>query len=261
MTSRAFVVERLNWPPAAQKKSKNFIRLPGATRVACFDDFAAAEADCRRREAEAQAGVNPFAFGGPALHYQTSLDDGRLRDWVMDAGLDPPKPGPDCWRVWWDRHSPAMSDLQKAKVWEALDKIRFFRVVEGSARVAFMAVRVHWAYNDEFFYRSADAVEPVRAFSTRDKAEEYCRQQERKLRVEYNPFDINGHEWECWTSLSQVEFRRRVEALGLETPAGPYDYVWCDWWDSRMTAAQRQGVWDLCDKAHFFEVTEVELPG
>jgi hypothetical protein len=130
MTGRAFVVERINWVPTGKHFSKCFHLLPGAVRVACFDDAATAETDCRRREAEARAEVNPFTCGGPALHYLTSLDEGRLRDWLLDAGLAPPEPGVDWWR-WWEWESATMTDVQQAKVWEALDKVRFFPAIPG----------------------------------------------------------------------------------------------------------------------------------
>jgi hypothetical protein len=262
MSGRTFVVERINWAPKGDRR-KSFLLLPGATRVACFDDADAAEADCRRREAEARAAANPFAYGGPALHYQTSFDEGRLRDWLLDAGLEPPGKGGAAWRAWWDRHSPSMTELQRARVWQALDKIRFFRVVEGSARVVFVVVEVHWAYNDQEFYRGADAVAPVQAYTSRDKAEAVCRRREREARLRYNPFEMNScGRWEAWTSLPREEFRRRVEALGLTPPdEDRFDSDWSDWWHTDMTTAQRQGVWDLIDRAAFFEVAEVELPG
>jgi hypothetical protein len=97
----------------------------------------------------------------------------------------------------------------------------------------------------------------VRAFTSREKAEEFPRQRERKVRVNYNPFDMNGWGWEAWTSMPQEEFRRRVEAPGLTPPDGEWD---SEWWDGRWTEAQRQGVWDLIDKISFCEVAEVELP-
>src|SRR5262245_60248717 len=133
-----FVIERLNWRPyeepgyqpsaRARRKNGAMARLPGSERVAGFDDIDEAEADCRRREEEGRQGVNPFACGGP-LCYQSSLDEGRLRDWVIDAGLTPPPAGEKGgWRRWWDEHQEGMTDLQKSRVWEALDKVRFFKV-------------------------------------------------------------------------------------------------------------------------------------
>src|SRR5262245_10451326 len=121
MTARRHhVVERLNWRAydepgyrpkgRAERKIGARTLLPGSERVACFDDPHEAEADCRRREAEARRGVNPFACGA-AFCYLSSLDEGRLSDWVQDAGLTPPeRPGLDAWRDWWDDREPRMSE-------------------------------------------------------------------------------------------------------------------------------------------------------
>ena len=42
------------------------------------------------QEAALRARANPFTCGGPALHYQSSLDEDRLNDWLIDHGLTPP---------------------------------------------------------------------------------------------------------------------------------------------------------------------------
>jgi hypothetical protein len=62
----------------------------------------------------------------------TSLPEGPLRDWLLDAGLTPPK-----WKLnpvvlsgWWDHHAEEMTELQCDKVWEALDRLRFYTVVD-----------------------------------------------------------------------------------------------------------------------------------
>ena len=51
---------------------------------------------------------------------------------LLDAGLSPPK-----WKLnpvvlsgWWDQHAEAMTELQRDKVWEALDRVRFYEIVE-----------------------------------------------------------------------------------------------------------------------------------
>jgi hypothetical protein len=105
---RHFVVERLNWRPCegpvlsvlqGRRKVAGWARLPGSERVACFDDADKADADCCRREEEFRREVNPFSFD-TALCYLTSLDEGRLRDWLLDAGLTPPQAsGQAAWRA------------------------------------------------------------------------------------------------------------------------------------------------------------------
>jgi len=34
------------------------------------------------------------------------------------------------WRDWWDQNRETMSEHQRELVWEALDKVRFFEIVE-----------------------------------------------------------------------------------------------------------------------------------
>ena len=108
--------------------------------VKLFADWHRAESFRRQKEQESRAEVNPFAyrvpqqpFGEPCLEDHTSFDAARFHDWLLDAGLEPPAPdakGNANWPAWWDERAPHMTDLQKAKVWEALDKVRFYEVVE-----------------------------------------------------------------------------------------------------------------------------------
>jgi hypothetical protein len=289
---RHFVVERLNWRlceesgPFTRAKPKviSWARLPGAERVAGFDDIGAADADCRRREEALRRQVNPFACGS-ALCYLSSLDEGRLRDWMLDAGLTPPEAeGLDAWPAWWERAAPAMTDLQRAKAWEALDRLQFFRVVESSRRVLFVVAGAYWRYNDEYYYRQSDGLDeyyyrqsdgltPYKAFRSREAAEAEQAEMEAYSRYEMdwgggsglNPFQINGLDhWEAWSSLPQAEAVERVEALGLPPP-GPGQWGdtldWENWWDQAdMTPSQRDAVWDLLDRNRFWEVIEVEVP-
>src|SRR5262245_4085326 len=124
-----YVVQRLEWRATREGQ---FLRLPGRTALVSFSDADEAEAECRRREEEAQAKVNPFTCDGPSLHTKTSLDEDRLHDWVLDAGLTPPrktKAGRN-WAAWWKKVARRLTTVQRAKMWEAFDRLRFFEVVE-----------------------------------------------------------------------------------------------------------------------------------
>ncbi len=132
MSSRSFVVERLNWQPASEEygSRKKWAWMPGAARVACFADAASAEADCSRRESERRGEVNPFTCGG-SMHERSSLDEPRLCDWLLDAGLEPPEPdeyGHANWSDWWEGARPTKE--QERAVWEIFDKVAFYEVVE-----------------------------------------------------------------------------------------------------------------------------------
>src|SRR5688500_14991541 len=79
-------------------------RLPAKFPVASFASDDEARAECLRLERKARKGVNPFTMGGPALFYQTSLDAGRLNDWLLDRGVKPQArhaAGHAAWRGWW----------------------------------------------------------------------------------------------------------------------------------------------------------------
>jgi len=268
---RHLVVERLNWRPCeaeapARRKAGSWARLPGGERVASFGDADEADADCRRREEEFRREVNPFACG-TALCYLTSLDEGRLRDWLLDAGLTPPqKSGLGAWQAWWERTAPTMNDAQRGKVWEALDRLRFFRVVESSRQVLFMVAGAYWKYNDEYYYRETDGLTPYKAFRTREAAEAELADMEDFARneMDMHPFQINGLcHWEAWSTLPEAEAVKRVEALGLPPPGPGYGDTlgWEEWWDQTdMDSIQSEAVWDLLDKIRFWEVIEVEVP-
>jgi hypothetical protein len=142
-----FVVQRLNW----QRYDTGLARLPGSTRLRSFKRRANAERDRDQRERAARACVNPFTCGGPALHYQTSLDAGRLHDWLLDAGIEPPAAngGKVDWAGWWQRTHEQLTEAQHDRVWEALDRVRFFEVVERPGRpLGYAVVRINWNYND-----------------------------------------------------------------------------------------------------------------
>lgn len=71
----------------------------------------------------------------------TSLPEPIFADWLLDCYLTPPirktgaeKPG-RVWADWWDAHAPQMTDYQHSRVWQALDKLRFFEVVETELEV------------------------------------------------------------------------------------------------------------------------------
>lgn len=143
-----------------------------------------------------RAKVNPFSCGGPALHYQSHLDAGRLRDWLLDAGIDPP-PADELidWHTWYE--SAQFRAPQRAAVWQALDRVRFFRVVErpASARTAFVVMHREWDYNDEWYFSTE--VKPVEAYSTREKAEAVRQRRERVARQSWEGagLEVNSLRW------------------------------------------------------------------
>jgi hypothetical protein len=178
-----YVVSRLNW----RRTPAGFVRLPGEVRVASFDTIEEAEAERRRREADAREQVNPFA-SGLAPYEQTSLPPGIFRDWLLDAGIEPP-PEPTsslAWAAWWQKQSPTWSDDQRARAWEALDKTRFFAVEERPRRpVVYAVVEVVWGYNDEWHYADGEGGDVVKVYRDRKRAEAECAELNRVNRARW----------------------------------------------------------------------------
>ena len=125
--TRLYLVEKLVW------QSGGGVHYPGegAEPLRAFLDAGRAEEYCRQHEEAAWKGLNPFTCG-TKLAERTSLDGGRLRDWMLDIGLEPPagKFNGAQWRQWFARVQATLTPVQKFKVREGLDRVHFFRVVE-----------------------------------------------------------------------------------------------------------------------------------
>ena len=129
----------------------------------------------------------------------------------------------------------------------------------------YVVMRYDWDYNDEFYYRSSDG-EGLKAFRNRSQAEAYRMEQERQARDGVNPFEMNELTLDAVTSLSGQELVSRLRAAGIEAPAIPEDddglCELMEWWvtaEDELTDVQKDLVWDLLDKARFFEVVEMEM--
>ena len=208
-----FVVARINWRVAGE--SGAFVRLPGETRVAAFADAPHAETDRAAREAEARKLVNPFRCG-VVWSDRAHLPEPVFRDFIKDTGVEPPvlvplprvdekgvpiarwerlrmeqeRPVPPGafrdWATWWDATAPALSAEQVVRVWEGLDRVRFFRAEERPVRaVAFAVVRIDWNYNDMWYYPGDDGGETTVAYRTRERAETECGRQNAEAREQW----------------------------------------------------------------------------
>lgn len=125
--------------------------LPGGGVLKAFADPAAAEGFLAEAEAAARrAGpaVNPFGYSESSdpdqclkFHHLglggfTSMPEPIFRDWLQDAGLAPPAVDRDGfgallrWGWWWEKAAPDMTPGQRARAWEAFDKVRLFEVVK-----------------------------------------------------------------------------------------------------------------------------------
>lgn len=191
-----FVVRRLNWRPAGDA----FVRLPGETRLASFDTFDAAESDRIRREHEVRGRVNPF-WCGTTFRALTTFPEPVFADWVADVGLTPPERpavGFTDWAGWWAAGHATWTEEQRARVWDGLNRVRFFEVIERPASaVAYAVVRVMWEYNDSWYEPGAEGGRTVVAYRTREAAERRRAELEAEAKAaEWGEYDtVEARRW------------------------------------------------------------------
>jgi hypothetical protein len=109
-----------------------FGRGEGRIPLRAFRDREAAGQHREELEGAAWVGINPFHYGGQVRDW-TGFDEGRLRDWLLDHGLDPPagkKVTPDRWRGWYDEIHDTLDDLQRRAIRQAMDRVVFYQVSE-----------------------------------------------------------------------------------------------------------------------------------
>jgi hypothetical protein len=198
--------------------------LSGPMPVATFAERDAAEADCAERERQARARVNPFRRGGASLADLTSLEPAVWHDWLLDAGVAPPAPGPDGvtdWGQWWDAEQGRWDELQRARVWQGLDRMRFFAVVEGRPRRrVYVVIEIGWSWHDSNPWDAdAEGGRPLQAFATRERAEARCAELEQVRRDngefnEYATFDLSaraGYQQQPYFRLEEAPLYEVIE--------------------------------------------------
>jgi len=168
-----FVVIRRNWRFVGRGGA--YVLLPGEVRESSFATEAEAQDDARRREADARAKVNPFRCGTTWAD-RSHLPEAVFSDFLRDAGVEPPAAAPDepiDWAAWWDEKAKHLGDAQRQRVWEGLDRVRFFQVSERPVRpVLYAVVRIEWNYNDQWYYPSAEGGTVQVAYRSRERAEQ-----------------------------------------------------------------------------------------
>lgn len=184
MTGSRFVVRRRNWrwAPGNEHTPRGWVCFPGpGAEVAAFESFDAAEADRTHREAAVRLKMNPFECGPlPAV---TTLPDPILRDFLMDAGVEPPAAGV-AWADWWTAAHPTLSDEHRASVWQAADKVRFFEVTEeADGPQVHVVVDVTWEERDGVHVAEWDGGELIRARRSLKWAGEIARGRANQRRI------------------------------------------------------------------------------
>jgi hypothetical protein len=210
MAALRYTLRRIDWRKtnqAVRGRPPDYLwfRLPGTARVATFHSAEEAESERHRLEAEARAAINPFRCG-PCLRDRTSLDEGRLCDWLLDQGLTPPDAQGRDWVKWYDESRAAMGDLQREKVWEALDLVRFYEVVEGPVRpLVYVVAEIPWERTPECYLAHDEGGVEQRVFRTRTEAARFCRGKYLEWKSESSSYDMTDRQ------------RLRKDPLGLRT--------------------------------------------
>ncbi|HKB06628.1 MAG TPA: hypothetical protein VKD90_30810 [Gemmataceae bacterium] len=218
MPDPVFTLERLNWRPAGT----GWVRRPGSVGVRTFADRSEAEAAQRDAEWDLRRRVNPFRCGGPVVSYQTRFGPDRLHDWLLDAGLAPPTgPAAATWADWWDRRHPHFTDAQRAAAWEALDQVRFFRVVERPGPATLYVIGLIETERDPVagdggFRPVGTLIQSV--FYTAAAAEAECRRRDEEWLNQMDPYHQDRHRASEWRVLDPDPFldqpiRTREEAI------------------------------------------------
>lgn len=226
MAGTHFVVSRANWRAA----NDTLVRLGGETRVAAFDTFEEADHDRAALEAAARAHVNPFRCGtlwADRSHMPESVFCDFLEDVDIVLPLFDPVGDTDSlgqplnrytravmeakalpegvyrsWAHWWDKCRASLAPNQIARVWEAMDRLRFYSVSERPKRaLAYLVLEIQWQYNDEWYYPPAEGGAPHTAYRTRARAEEECAR-------------LNAQAREQWRT------RLHLPSAGAPIPAG-----------------------------------------
>jgi hypothetical protein len=135
-----------------------------------------------------------------------------------------------------------LSPEQRAVVWKALDRLRFYEVVERPKRpVVYVVVHVGWHYTDQDFVAEPEGGKPWQVFSNRADAEAECD-------------GSNDIARDCWVdNLAEAdETLDLVERMKRKSdPFGPPPKI-----DRKRWGAVGQ---DRLEDVSFYEVVEVEL--
>jgi hypothetical protein len=247
-----FVVKRLKW---AEQYGGKRTRQPGEVAVASFASFDEAETERAKREDEFRTRVNPFDCG-IAVHYWTHLDEPRLRDWLMDHGIEPPaanKGGKTNWAAWWKKNQKTLGAEKRAAVWEVLDKVRFFAVCEEPARpVGFAVIELNWEYNDEYFDADPEGGRLVQVYRSRERAEAECAARNEVARDAWGFADemMGGIEFDDEDDLDDIAAFDMQERLSRRRGLTR---------DQKLKKGE--GMYRSTEGVPFFEVIEVELEG
>lgn len=144
VSKEAFVVVRRGWEEGygddwsfSEFRPEEQKRVLGRPLVVCADKDAAG-ARAEELEREARQTLNPFLFVGPneyTLRSVTSLTAKQFTARLKKLFPESPPPGKNedeeyDWYGWWAGLADRLSEEQRAAVWELLDRLKFYGVME-----------------------------------------------------------------------------------------------------------------------------------
>ncbi|MFO0880181.1 MAG: hypothetical protein U0840_22765 [Gemmataceae bacterium] len=191
-----------------------------------FRDRDRAEAYRLEQQRERQAWTNPFRYGS-RMSDRTRLDDGRLRDWMLDGGLNPPSPTAEekieviarCWNKWWLKLRPSLTD----SACEAMSR-EISQTLDRAAPASGKAAQLAWL----------DAL--------------FC-YMENTTRKERDAIRIALYQVLCWDQPRHHGERDEQKISDL----------WIAWWDDQsktMTELERRHAWEAMDELEFYLLVE-----
>src|SRR5436305_1305447 len=137
-----------------------------------------------------------------------------------------------------------------------------------NAKTVYVVQEMNWDYNDEYHCPAGEG-QPVKAFRDRARAEAYRHELERMPNVQgclSCLFSYAGA-WDFEdpllrvTSLSEADLLERLRAADLPAPEGP-PFGWQAWYEatwSRLAPDERHRLYDLFDRARFYQIVEMDL--
>lgn len=135
-----FVVQELSWRFRARGLPLVLDDGRPGKPVRAFAERGRAAAHCRQLNLRRRATENPFRYmpeatGGSFFDQYTTRGAAAFPALVRAEGLTPPAhAGEDelasVWADWWDEHRQEWDDRLVGRLWDALDRLSFYEVVE-----------------------------------------------------------------------------------------------------------------------------------
>jgi hypothetical protein len=124
-----YVIQRLSW-----EYGDDFYYRSESEDAPMESFLDRSKAEARRRQLEwvyvRDKQINPFGWIDASLEERSSLPRPQLLERLRQAGLHSEETDDGARMDFWQQYDEQLSDEQRQLVWEALDQMRFFQLVE-----------------------------------------------------------------------------------------------------------------------------------